>query len=566
MQIKNLTVYDGDIEIRNINFLNSFNIITNEEIDGNQIGKSTALRVINSCLGSDGKSIWHDPDSNTTNEKIKKYVNNGSVYFVLLIEVNNIEYRIKRMFLEVEQKTRNVIKIFSWINDDEYNTNKKFKAALSPILGFSLTKPSYSTVKNRFVRLDKTTSFKTYKYLNVNTKDSQYITYYSYLFGFESHNSVAEEMELVKEKSNHEARVEALLNQKTEKEIKNELKSIDDEVDDLNQKEESFDFKDSQNKAIDRLKSCREKIANFSAQISDINIKIDFSNRTISNYERKIPDIDIDQLGIIYEEASSLVSGINKKFSEVVDFHKSIIQKKVNYIEKQLLKLYLEIEEWEMKLNELLDEEKNILKSVSNESHLGGFVVIEKELQDKREQRGRVSIIIDEIKNESIEIKKIELKIDEIRKSYSDNIDQLKANVEIFNKYCKNFTRAIFKDFSLSLNVDIDSSSNEIFFSVVNLEKVQGEGAPRAAALAFDMAFVEFSRNSKQRLPEFTLQDHLESSDQEKLAILASICEKKQIQVIVSMLSDKLQSLSKEFINNHTVLWLKKSDKFFKIG
>ena len=70
---------------------------------------------------------------------------------------------------------------------------------------------------------------------------------------------------------------------------------------------------------------------------------------------------------------------------------------------------------------------------------------------------------------------------------------QLIQNVEIFNKHLKLFTRAIFGDFSLSFNVSTKSDTNEIEFSVVNNEKVSGDGAPRAAALAADMAFVQFA-------------------------------------------------------------------------
>lgn len=57
MQLIELNVYDNGELIRNIPFRDGINIITDDGDNGNQIGKSTALRVINFCLGSDGKSI-----------------------------------------------------------------------------------------------------------------------------------------------------------------------------------------------------------------------------------------------------------------------------------------------------------------------------------------------------------------------------------------------------------------------------------------------------------------------------------------------------------------------------
>ncbi|MEF1186082.1 hypothetical protein, partial [Vibrio sinaloensis] len=62
MQLVSLQVHKDLEEIRNLKFNEGLSIVTNSEDDGNQIGKSTALRVINFCLGSDGKSIWHDPE------------------------------------------------------------------------------------------------------------------------------------------------------------------------------------------------------------------------------------------------------------------------------------------------------------------------------------------------------------------------------------------------------------------------------------------------------------------------------------------------------------------------
>ena len=99
----------------------------------------------------------------------------------------------------------------------------------------------------------------------------------------------------------------------------------------------------------------------------------------------------------------------------------------------------------------------------------------------------------------------------------------------------------------------------------MNQERVSGDGAPRAASLAFDMAFIEFVKETGACFPEFTIQDYLEASDQDKLATLASLANENQIQVVVSVLKDKLASLSQEFIDENTVLILKKSDKFFKI-
>ncbi|OOE93084.1 hypothetical protein, partial [Salinivibrio sp. IB643] len=239
MQLINLKVFCDEIIVREIQFKDGINIITNIEDDGNQIGKSTALRVLNFCLGSDGKSIWHDPESRTKNEAIEDLVTGGRVLFSLDMCINKKNYTINRRIHKVQQKTRTVQKIYSSINDDEFDTNAKFKAALAPILGFSITNPTYSSIKNRFVRLDKKTASNIYRYLNSNTSDQQYILYYSYLFGFSGHSDLASEIQFGEERNQRNDRISMLLNGRTEQDYKDKLKSIDDEIEILKNKEEN---------------------------------------------------------------------------------------------------------------------------------------------------------------------------------------------------------------------------------------------------------------------------------------------------------------------------------------
>jgi len=565
MQLINLKVFQGEIIIREIKFKDGFNLITNCEDNGNQIGKSTALRVLNFCLGSDGKSIWHDPESRTKNEAVENLVTSGRVVFSLSVFVNKKNYNIKRRMLLVQQKTRTIIKTYSSINDDAFDTNKKFKAALAPILGFSISKPTYSSIKNRFVRLDKKTASNIYRYLNSNTTDQQYVLYYSYLFGFSGHDDLASEIQFGEEKKQRKDRILMLLNGKKEQDYKDRLSSIDDEIEILRKKEESFDFKDSQNKGVEKLKNTREEIAQITSEISKLNIRISYSQRTINGYMEKQSDIDSDLIDKVYAEAKILLPDLKKTLEDTISFHKQVVSKKVNYLSEKIDDYHLSVDSFENRLGALLDEEKKLFSALVGESHLTGFVVMEKEIQDKREERGRTSVIVDEVQHESSEVITLDGKIQELREKNRLQISQLKQHTSVFNRHLKSFSRAIFRDFSLSFNVSTKSDTNEIQFSIVNQEKVSGDGAPRAAALAFDMAFIEFVKETGACFPQFTIQDYLEASDQEKLATLASLANENKTQVIVSVLKDKLASLSQEFITENTVLTLKTSDKFFKI-
>jgi uncharacterized protein YydD (DUF2326 family) len=69
MFIKSLQISDTDGVVRLINFHLGMNLIvdetetSNEQLTGNNVGKTTVLRLINFCLGSDGKEIYTDPET-----------------------------------------------------------------------------------------------------------------------------------------------------------------------------------------------------------------------------------------------------------------------------------------------------------------------------------------------------------------------------------------------------------------------------------------------------------------------------------------------------------------------
>ncbi len=83
--------------------------------------------------------------------------------------------------------------------------------------------------------------------------------------------------------------------------------------------------------------------------------------------------------------------------------------------------------------------------------------------------------------------------------------------------------------------------------------------------MAFDMAYVDFGNKRSSRFISFTVQDYLESADEEKLKALFMIANSRKIQTVVSILSDKLYGLSKIFLKENVVLTLSADDKFFKI-
>ena len=91
--------------IRDVKFnLNGLNLIiddtTNNLSDtGNNVGKTTFIKIIDLCLGARSvRSLYHDDDTKSDNEKIKKFLKDNKVeaQLEMLNENTSIVYKIRR--------------------------------------------------------------------------------------------------------------------------------------------------------------------------------------------------------------------------------------------------------------------------------------------------------------------------------------------------------------------------------------------------------------------------------------------------------------------------------------
>ncbi|WP_368084302.1 DUF2326 domain-containing protein [Vibrio splendidus] len=560
MQLINLDIKQDNELIRNIPFKDGINIITNHGSIGNQLGKSTTLRIIKFCLGSKGESIWIDPDSGTTNEDIKKLVTSGTVSFELLIKVNETHYFITRRF----EKQKSRILRLSTINGKPYNSVNKFKDKLAEIFGHTINKPSFSTVLNRFTRLNKTAVNRMYSYNNTYTSNDEYSLIYSYLFGFSGHSDLEKDVTLKENINQLRNRRSSLLNGNTEIEYQDKLISIDGEISSLLMKEETYDIEGIHTSSLEKLKHCREEVSRLSMDVAQLDTRIYYSKKTISDYKSKKNTVDSNSISTIYNEAKAIIPNLSVSFTEAMNFHNKLLDKKSQFVSDQLQLLIDESSLKNNALKSILAQEKQLFKDVSNDNHMTGFILIERELQEKRELRGQISFILDEINRIDLEIvenKKERVWLKQVINGY---LHEFSINLSTFNNSFKEITLDLFKDYYLLMNAPTDFS-NPINFSIVNEDKLAGDGCPRAGSMAIDMAFVNYAKLSNSKLPQFTLQDYLEATDEDKLFSLFKLANKMKIQTIVSILNDKLQSMEPNFIEDNSILTLDVDNKLFRV-
>lgn len=89
-----MAITSGPKVIREIEFHKGLNLIIDEsehQVTGNNVGKTTVLKLIDFCLGADARNIYVDTESRKTNEIVKNFLVDNKVLVTLEL-TRNFEY------------------------------------------------------------------------------------------------------------------------------------------------------------------------------------------------------------------------------------------------------------------------------------------------------------------------------------------------------------------------------------------------------------------------------------------------------------------------------------------
>jgi uncharacterized protein YydD (DUF2326 family) len=161
MFLKSLTIDNrGDI-VRKISFHKGINLIvdetstTNRKESGNNVGKTTVLRLIDFCLGGKGENIYKDPEfkDKGSNSIVKEHLINKNVTITLVLKEDlevqsSEEIIIRRNFLSRKEKVQE-------INEKTFNNNEFLIELKRLIFKSTENKPSFRQIISKNIRDEK---------------------------------------------------------------------------------------------------------------------------------------------------------------------------------------------------------------------------------------------------------------------------------------------------------------------------------------------------------------------------------------------------------------------------
>ncbi len=570
MFIKKLIISSETEIIRDIEFKSGLNLIIDNtpsdgtKLTGNNVGKTTVLKLIDFCLGAEGKVIFTDTEnSKQIYNEVKNFLIQEKI-IVTLILVEDFDNPVAKQ-IEIQRNFLNNKKSIRKINGKNI-LSKDFEYELKKIImpGNDSKKPTFRQIISHNIRYKNNSINNTLKTLNEFTDDIQYETLYLYLLGCD-YNEGEKKQEL-----NIKINQERLFKERLEKDNPKTtyemlLALLEDEIKELDKKRKSFNINEFLEKDLEQLNIVKYSINKVSSRISQVKIRINLIEESKRELEDSISHIDIEQLSILYKEAKLNMSGIQKTFEDLVVYHNNMVRENIKYICRDLPDYKKILECYNKELLELLEQEKQLTICISKGDSFKELEKVMYELNEKYRKKGELESIINQLDKVEKTIEILNEQIESIDQYLfsSDFEDVLKEQVMKFNKFFANISQELYGEkYALTYRKEINKKGRQYYkFDAFNTN--MSSGKKQGEILCFDLAYYLFAIEEKIPCVHFLLNDKKELLHGNQLLRVADYVKNKNIQLIISMLRDKLpEEVIKE---SHIAIELSQDSKLFKI-
>lgn len=568
--MKKLIISSPSEIIREIDFCSGLNLIIDDtpvedtKSTGNNVGKTTVLKLVDFCLGAKGSIIYTDTENKKeTYDVVKNFLVDEEIEIKLILtenlnDPNAKQLEIQRNFLQRKKAVRKI--------NGKAILDKDFEDELEKNImpDKDAEKPTFRQIISHNIRYKDDSINNTLKTLDKFTSDVEYETLYLYLLGC-SFNEGAKKQALVTKINQEKTFRERLEKKQTKTTYEIALDLVDDEINALNGKKASFNLNETLEEDLEQLNIVKYNINRTSAIISKLEIRKNLIEESRRDLEQSISHIDLQQLRLLYEEAAENISGIQKTFEDLVAFHNNMVIEKVKYISQDLPELIQKLKDSQEELSLLLRQEKELTDKVAKGDSFEELEKIIFELNEKYRLKGEYESIISQL-NE------VEENIDTLNEQIG-NIDHylfsgdfeilLKEQVKKFNKIFSNISQELYGEkYALTFKKEINKKEQQFYkFNAFNAN--MSSGKKQGEILCFDLAYLLFADEEQLPCLHFLLNDKKELMHDNQLIKVAEFVQNKNIQLVISILKDKLPVAVLD--KAHIAVELSQQEKLFRI-
>lgn len=567
MYLSKLTISSPGKVIRDIEFHKGLNLIVDETPEnttgtGNNVGKTTVLRLIDYCLGGDVDGIYRNPEDKHESYALVKDFLIGNNVIVTLILVDDLDTPSKKVVIERDFKTGRSSLIR--INGKDV-TRKDFVAELeSSIFPEVKTEtPSFRQIIAHNIRIDNLRLENTLKTLTMG-KNEEYEALYLFMFGCPN-DSAARKTQLAQELDTEKKYKRRMERNRSKNEYKAALSVIESDIEKLVERKDNLNINENLQLDINSLNALRVQINKVTSRTSLLSLRRELINETVESFDKQNFGEDVVQLEMIYKQASAYVPKMQRTFKELVDFHNTMLENKKAFVAQELPSIQEEIESLSVELERLKEKETVMAEKVLKSDTYEELEVIIVQLSELSRRKGEFESYISQI--ESAE-KAIKEKCEEMKKIddglfTADFAQRLETQRDKFNKIFSEVSHEIYDEqYIISYEVDTQKGKQLYKFHITDVANFSS-GKKQGEISCFDIAYTVFADQESIPCLHFILNDKKELVHGNQLNKFAEAVNKYNVQFVCSMLYDKLPPVLRK--DEHVVVRLSQDSKLFRI-
>ncbi len=562
MFLESLTIKNDEEIIREISFHKGINLIIDETKSddrtetGNNVGKTTVLRLIDFCLDGSGDNIYTDPEFRNTNQKVERFLKENNIILVLTLcdqigEKNSTRLVIERNFLKYGKKIQRI--------DGKKLSNQEFSNELKRrIFKTTSDRPTFKQLKSKNIRDAKNKLVQTIRVLDSFTTDVAYESLHLFWFGVDVDLS---KDKLVRDK-NLEEKLQARLRKDSNlSQIKQSLIIVNNEISGLNEKRSNFNLNEEYEADLNKLNDVKLTINGISNTLSHLEMRIELIEESQRDLEEGSSSIDVEKIKALYSSAKALIPNLQRTFEDTLKFHNDMISQKMRFITEDLPQLKTQIADKRLELKIFLSQEKKISDKLGESKTIEDLEVLISELNRYHEKKGALEEQKRLWEKSNSRLSDISEQLDLINAEIDSKDAFIQKRIAEFNAYFSSISNRLNGEHSLLSAENVDGVYR---FAIGNIEGNLGTGSKKSQMAAFDLSYIKFADENDIPCLHFILQDQIENVHSNQITnLLTEIVDEINCQYVLPVLRDKLPD--EIDIENMEVLSLSQDEKLFRI-
>lgn len=526
---------------------------------GNSVGKSTAIKIIDLCLGARSvRELYYDSDTRSENVVVKDFLDEFKVQAeLILIDENKRGCSIKRDLFPRGKK---------YIFDEPYSKQDFWDELKKIIFDLKEPRPTFRQLIPKFVRVENTAEEQMIKFLPIMTGSDVYDTIYCFLFQIYSDELLSKKGEITERLSECQKTIQTLEKSKSISSLsvlKQSLEIINSDLKDLYDKRNKLSYMDEYREELDSKRKLTLRINDLQEKMELVEFEIANIENSIVSLAKEKSEINIQILQAVYQEAKSYIPTLQKNFEDMVSFHNSMIQNRIDFIQKPLNVKKELLEQYSSQLATILEQKEKITIEALDEGLLDELNMLNRKIEDLSLKKGEIKQSIQLLEEQEAVRQDLNKELLVIQNQMeNDGIDE---KIKKFNQFFSDYCDKLYGEKYLLAYNENWKEEKKFPVSIASLGGKVGTGKKKAVIVAFDLAYMQYSIEMGIKVPQFVIHDKMENTHINQIKTIFEICEGIDGQYIIPILRERIDKVEQKYVEKAKVLELSTNNKFFGI-